>query len=68
MRVGPFFASEIRKASSQRMRGHWNWNWNWHLDEVFVNINSETDYIWSAVENETKISRRSLPSFETATQ
>ncbi len=66
MRVGPFFASDIRKASSQRMRGHWYSNW--HLDEVFVNINSQTDYIWSAVDNEAKFSRRSLPSFETATQ
>ena len=66
MRVVPFFASEIRKASSQWMRGHWNWNW--HLDEVFVYINSKTDYIWSAVDNETKFSRPSSPSFETATQ
>ena len=27
-------------------------NWQWHLDEVFVKINGETDYLWRAVDHE----------------
>lgn len=49
-RFGPLFASEIRKARIQRMRTQSNHQW--HLDEVFVKINGETQYMWRAVDHE----------------
>ena len=27
------------------------YNWKWHLDEVFVKINGERHYLWSAVDD-----------------
>jgi len=30
-------------------------NWKWHLDEVFVKINGETDYLWRAVDHEGEV-------------
>ena len=26
--------------------------WQWHMDEVFVKINGETQYLWRAVDHE----------------
>lgn len=35
--------------------------WRWHLDEMFVNINGETHYLWRAVDHEGEV----LESFVT---
>ena len=51
-RFGPLFAAEIRKRRIDRR----NWsNWRWHLGEVFVRINSETHYLWRAVDHEGEV-------------
>jgi len=49
-RVGPLFAAKILKNRVSRARSCTNWQW--HLDEVFVKINGETHYLWSAVDHE----------------
>jgi putative transposase len=52
-RFGPVFAAEIRKTRSASMRiGS---QWRWHLDEVFVRINGETQYLWRAVDHEGEV-------------
>jgi len=38
--------------------------WRWHLDEVFVRINSETHYLWRAVDHEGEV----LEAFVTKTR
>jgi putative transposase len=51
-RFGPMFADEIRK----RRKYHCSYsNWRWHLDEVFVRINGETQYLWRAVDHEGEV-------------
>ena len=30
-------------------------HWKWHLDEVFVKINGERDYLWRAVDHESEV-------------
>lgn len=51
-RFGPVFAAEIRK----RRKYHCSYsNWRWHLDEVFVRINGETQYLWRAVDHEGEV-------------
>jgi len=50
-RFGPLFAAEIRK----RRVLHSHSNWRWHLDEVFVQINGETHYLWRAVDHEDEV-------------
>lgn len=30
----------------------------WHFDDAFVNVNSETHYLWWAVDNEDKVLER----------
>ncbi|MBO6729076.1 MAG: IS6 family transposase [Maricaulis sp.] len=51
-RFGPLFAKSIRK---RRVReGHYS-NWTWHLDEVFVKINGELNYLWRAVDHEGEV-------------
>jgi len=52
-RFGPMFAAEIRKNRAVYMRG--SPQWRWHLDEVFVRINSETHYLWRAVDHEGEV-------------
>jgi len=42
-RLGPMFASEIRKG---RLHHRSFSQWRWHLDEVFVKINGETYYLY----------------------
>ena len=46
------FAAEIRKR-----RGHHRSysQWRWHLDELFVRINGETNYLWRAVDHEGEV-------------
>jgi putative transposase len=46
-RFGPIFAAEIRKKRAANLRA-WP-QWRRHLDEVFVRINGETNYLWRAV-------------------
>jgi putative transposase len=58
-RFGPMFAVEIRRNRVIRMRAYSNWRW--HLDEVFVKINSETHYLWRALDHEGEV----LESFVT---
>lgn len=51
-RFGPMFAGEIRqKRNRQRDFSLWRW----HLDEVFVQINGETHYLWRAVDHEGEV-------------
>ena len=46
------FAAEIRK----RRIHHQSFSlWRWHLDEVFVQINGETHYLWRAVDQEGEV-------------
>ena len=46
---GPLFAAEIR----ERRVHHRSYScWRWHLDEVFVQINGKTHYLWCAVDHE----------------
>jgi len=52
-RFGPMFAAEIRKKRSVSMQGMPQWRW--HLDEVFVRINGETNYLWRAVDHEGEV-------------
>ena len=49
-RFGPMFAAEIRRKRGSQMRAYSNWQW--HLDEVSVEIKSETHYLWRAVDHE----------------
>ena len=60
-RFGPMFASEIRK---RRIEGMKSSRWRWHLDEVFVKINGERQYLWRAVDHEGEV----LESFVTKTR
>lgn len=52
-RFGPIFAREIRRKRHHPSSNHSNWKWN--LDEVFVNINGETHYLWRAVDHEGEV-------------
>ncbi|WP_422026688.1 IS6 family transposase [Roseovarius sp.] len=52
-RFGPLFASEIRKKRAERLRA-WP-QWQWHVDEVFVKINGERNYLWRAVDHEGEV-------------
>ena len=52
-RFGPIFAHEISKKRMHPNPKHSNWKW--HLDEVFVKINSETHYLWRAVDHEGEV-------------
>lgn len=61
-RFGPLFAADIRQKRVSRMRGFRHWRW--HLDEVYVKINSETHYLWRAVDQEGEI----LESYVTKTR
>ena len=46
------FVTEIRK---RRVQNHLYSHWRWHLDEVFVLINGETQYLWRDVEHEGNV-------------
>lgn len=59
---GPMFAAEVTKRRVDRMRScH---QWRWHLDEMFVRINGERQYLWRAVDHEGEV----LESFVTRTR
>ena len=45
-----------RRDQKKRVAAHQNSpQWRWHLDEVFVRINSETHYLWRAVDHEGEV-------------
>jgi putative transposase len=52
-RFGLMFAADIRRQRVSGMRGFRQWRW--HLDELFVEINGETHYLWRAVDHEGQI-------------
>jgi len=52
-RFGPIFEVDIRGQWVSRMRD--STHWRWHVDVVFVKINSETHYLWCAVDHEGEI-------------
>ena len=52
-RFGLIFAAEISKRRIHQVRDYSNWQW--HLDEVFVQINGETHYLWRAVDHEGEV-------------
>jgi putative transposase len=52
-RFGPLFAADIRRQRISRMRGFRHWRW--HLDEVYVKINGEMNYLWRAVDHEGEV-------------
>lgn len=51
-RFGLMFASEISQKRVERLRS-WR-QWRWHLDEMFVKINGERQYLWRAVDHEAR--------------
>ena len=52
-RFGPIFTKEIR---NKRIYPSGNYsNWRWHLDEVFVKINGELQYLWRAIDYEGEV-------------
>ena len=61
-RFGPVFASNVRRARVNRMRGFCHWRW--HLDEMYVKLNGEMVYLWRAVDHEGEI----LESYVTRTR
>ena len=46
------FAAEIRE---RRVQSHSYSRWRWHLDEMFVQINGETHYLWRTVDHEGEV-------------
>ena len=52
-RFGPMFASRIRKRRVNAMRQHTYWRW--HLDEVYVRVQGEMQYLWRAVDHEGEV-------------
>jgi putative transposase len=46
------FVAEIRK---RRVHHSSYSQWRWHLDEVFVQINGETHYLWRTVDHEGEV-------------
>ena len=61
-RFGPIFAAEIRRKRVDRMSQCRKWKW--HLDEMYVKINGEMNYLWRAVDHEGEV----LESFVTKTR
>ena len=49
-RFGPLFAGDIRRQRVSRMRDFRHWRW--HLDEMYVKLTGEMDYLWRAVDHE----------------
>ena len=52
-RFGPMFAAEIRGRRVRAMRQHTHWRW--HLDEVYVRVQGEMQYLWRAVDHEGEV-------------
>jgi len=47
------FASKFTRKRRNQTRSHSNWQC--YLDEVFVKINGERDYLWRAVDHEDEV-------------
>jgi putative transposase len=52
-KFGPLFVKEIREKRLHPVPHHSNRKW--YFDEVFVKMNGETYYLWSAVDHEGEI-------------
>lgn len=52
-RFGPLFAADIRRQRVSRMKGFRHWHW--HLDEVFLKINGERQYLSRAVDHDGEV-------------
>lgn len=52
-RFGTLLTGQIRKRRASHLRQVGRWRW--HLDEVFVKINGETNYLWRAVDHEGEV-------------
>ena len=52
-RLGPLFASNIPRRRAQQLRAFPRWQW--HLDEMFVNIDGVTHYLWRALDHEGEV-------------
>ncbi|CUJ83274.1 hypothetical protein RUE5091_00089 [Ruegeria denitrificans] len=52
-RLGPVFASEIRRKRVQRLCAFSKWKW--HVDGVFVKMNGKRHYLWRAVDHEGEV-------------
>jgi putative transposase len=61
-RFGTIFAAEVRRNRVKAMRCFQHRHW--HLDEVFVKINGEKNYLWWALDHEGEV----LESFVTMTR
>ena len=61
-RFGPMFAATIRKRRVQAMPQHTHWRWR--LDEVYVRVQGEMQYLWRAIDHEGEV----LESFVTTTR
>lgn len=46
-KFGHIFVKDLKKKAINHHS-----NWRWHIDEVFVKINSETHYLWRAIDHE----------------
>jgi len=57
-RFGPMMAREIKKRRSQQLRQVTQWRS--HLDEVFVQINGQTHYLWRAIDHEGEVLESSV--------
>ena len=52
-RFGPLFAADIKRQRISRMCVFRHWQWQ--LDEVFVRVNGERQYLWRAVDQEGEV-------------
>ena len=52
-RIGPQFASDIRRQRTSKMRGFRQRRW--HLDELYVKLNGEMVYLWRTVDQEGEL-------------
>ncbi|SFQ58709.1 putative transposase [Roseivivax halotolerans] len=55
------FAAVIRKCRIEGMKFS---RWRWHLNQMFVIVNCERDFLWRVVKHESEV----LESFVTETQ
>ena len=52
-RFGPLLAADIRRQRVIRMMGFRQWQWR--LDEMYIKINGEMQYLWRAVDQEGEV-------------
>jgi putative transposase len=54
------FADEIRRKRVQNISAYSNWQWN--LDEVFVNVDGDTHFLWRAVDHDGEVLKTYRPN------